>query len=439
MSAPPAQFPYIVTGCTTPYNGKDTWPRLEINDLAKDELQFSLFIQAMKNLQAEGYTPIPASWKEIAGIHGVPWAKWAGDPDGPDGPEHSGGDQWDGYCYHSCVLFPTWHRVVLLFLEQAVSAEAQAIASKYTYVTPEEQEEWRKAALTLRFPYWDWSAPRVEFEGMPKILTYENLRLLGPGGTTLRVKNPLRGYTYDSPPDDAPSSDYKGDMRTYFSEWKRTVRWATSKNNPSDDYMALDTALKKGLSIDVLDSDLSPGKANYRPISVNREKLIRVFSFPPEVDNKDQEVACWDYFATTRPQSTLPSDIAKFVSSVEEPHNNLHNDIGGNGNMSSLEMAGYDPIFFLHHCNIDRLYALWEYVYPDYWMGKDGYAVDKDTRKQFEDTWGTYQGKPGAAITESTGLAPFRTSAGEYWTSNEVRGLTPAAPVKKCESHSSAR
>lgn len=83
MSAPPAQFPYIVTGCATPCkflcghgisandeptfldNGQDTWPRREINDLVKDEYQFSLFIQAMKNLQAEGYTPVPASWKEV--------------------------------------------------------------------------------------------------------------------------------------------------------------------------------------------------------------------------------------------------------------------------------------------------------------------------------------------------------------------------------------
>ena len=31
----------------------------------KDKYQFSLFIQAMSNLQAEGYTPVPASWKEI--------------------------------------------------------------------------------------------------------------------------------------------------------------------------------------------------------------------------------------------------------------------------------------------------------------------------------------------------------------------------------------
>lgn len=68
----------------------------------------------------------------------------------------------------------------------------------------------------------------------------------------------------------------------------------------------------------------------------------------------------------------------------------MHLDIGGTGDMAFNEMAGkyisdrqsknqltqfqaFDPIFYLHHCNVDRLYALWEYVYPDYWMGQGYY------------------------------------------------------------------
>jgi hypothetical protein len=31
-------------------------------------------------------------------------------------------------------------------------------------------------------------------------------------------------------------------------------------------------------------------------------------------------------------------------------------------------LVGFDPIFFLHHCNVDRLYAFWEYLYPNYWI-----------------------------------------------------------------------
>ena len=46
----------------------------------------------------------------------------------------------------------------------------------------------------------------------------------------------------------------------------------------------------------------------------------------------------------------------------------------------------FDPIFFLHHCNVDRLYALWEYVYPEYWMGTNGYVDASGNRIQFSES-----------------------------------------------------
>jgi tyrosinase len=39
------------------------------------------------------------------------------------------------------------------------------------------------------------------------------------------------------------------------------------------------------------------------------------------------------------------------------PHDNVHSDIGGW--MDSYETAALDPIFWIHHCNIDRLWAVW--------------------------------------------------------------------------------
>ena len=48
------------------------------------------------------------------------------------------------------------------------------------------------------------------------------------------------------------------------------------------------------------------------------------------------------------------------------PHNLVHVDVGGNapnnriwGLMSDPGLAALDPIFYLHHCNIDRLWAVW--------------------------------------------------------------------------------
>lgn len=49
------------------------------------------------------------------------------------------------------------------------------------------------------------------------------------------------------------------------------------------------------------------------------------------------------------------------------PHNIVHTQVGGGttnraGLMSVPGTAGLDPIFYLHHCNIDRLWASWNYM-----------------------------------------------------------------------------
>lgn len=50
--------------------------------------------------------------------------------------------------------------------------------------------------------------------------------------------------------------------------------------------------------------------------------------------------------------------FGSFSSSLEgSPHGSVHVSVGGD--MSTFETAGLDPIFWLHHCNIDRLWEVW--------------------------------------------------------------------------------
>lgn len=44
------------------------------------------------------------------------------------------------------------------------------------------------------------------------------------------------------------------------------------------------------------------------------------------------------------------------------PHNQIHRRIGGY--MGAVDTAGLDPIFWLHHCNIDRLWEQWRALNP---------------------------------------------------------------------------
>ena len=49
------------------------------------------------------------------------------------------------------------------------------------------------------------------------------------------------------------------------------------------------------------------------------------------------------------------------------PHNRIHTRIGGDtGFMSDPATAALDPIFWLHHCNIDRLWEVWRNQGPQY-------------------------------------------------------------------------
>ena len=45
---------------------------------------------------------------------------------------------------------------------------------------------------------------------------------------------------------------------------------------------------------------------------------------------------------------------------LETPHNSLHNIIGGpEGNMTAVNISAFDPLFWMHHCNMDRYYYSW--------------------------------------------------------------------------------
>ena len=43
----------------------------------------------------------------------------------------------------------------------------------------------------------------------------------------------------------------------------------------------------------------------------------------------------------------------------QTPHGAVHVMVGGSGFMSSFDTAALDPIFWLHHCNLDRLWERW--------------------------------------------------------------------------------
>lgn len=54
--------------------------------------------------------------------------------------------------------------------------------------------------------------------------------------------------------------------------------------------------------------------------------------------------------------------------------------------MSNVPVAAFDPVFFLQHCNIDRLVALWQTLYPQAWFPPNANPPAKDALTPFHYT-----------------------------------------------------
>jgi tyrosinase len=65
--------------------------------------------------------------------------------------------------------------------------------------------------------------------------------------------------------------------------------------------------------------------------------------------------------------------------SIEGFHGNYHMNIGGYvqvdrrnvvnlGHMSDVPVAAFDPVFWFHHCQIDRIWELWRAFHPNAWF-----------------------------------------------------------------------
>jgi tyrosinase len=86
-------------------------------------------------------------------------------------------------------------------------------------------------------------------------------------------------------------------------------------------------------------------------------------------DQQSENTSCMksNVFSGTVPSGfgggiSTPMQFSKYTGSCENgPHNSMHDAIGGTtGWMDNPMTAALDPIFWLHHANIDRLWVIWQ-------------------------------------------------------------------------------
>ncbi|KAB5566591.1 hypothetical protein GE09DRAFT_740262 [Coniochaeta sp. 2T2.1] len=352
VSSQSTATPVPVTGVRTgiDHNTGERPRRLNINDFyARGGLQWDLYIQALQAFQDVNETD-PLSYFQISGIHGYPVQSWNGVEQVPGGINL-------GYCPHNEILFATWHRPFVALFEQELVKHAVRIAKLYTRNGP----TYQAAAQSLRQPYWDWASDR----NLPIAATLPNLTINAYNGTAT-VSNPLRRYRFQRMPNFGGS----GDVPLLHSE---TIRCADAAG--TDD----------------------PAKSNY---NLNL--------------NTTGDLTGQVYMAFTQaPRFEEMATAATPGSSFELPHNNVHNAAGcDNGTLRNIGWSAFEPLFMLHHANVDRLIAMWQAIhYNSSILNTTSLAL------------GTYGTANGTIVDADTPLKPFYDTNTTFHTSRTASDI----------------
>lgn len=282
-------------------------PRLEVRQLYNTKPnQWNLYLLAMQRFKNQPQDNLK-SYYQIAGIHGVPNIPWDGVSQNPNSKSAV------GYCTHSSVLFPGWHRPYLALFEQTFFDNVQAIVQSFP--AGPQRDAYAGAAETIRIPFWDWAAaPASGLPTFPLIISGKYANVNTPTGQQT-ILNPL--FRYDFHPLNANEMLYQP-----WSQWPVTLRWPT--NNGSSTTPA---SSQNNLAQDALENS----RIN------RRDSLYNMFTL------------CSDYLEFSNDAATSSSQGCH--TSLENLHNQIHSLTGGsnNGHMTWLWWGAFDPVFFLHH------------------------------------------------------------------------------------------
>lgn len=357
----------------------------------------------------KGIKELPASDKRsffvLAGYHGEPF-QYRRAVDALDDTDRY--EYWGGYCNHGNVLFPTWHRVYCLKVEEAL----------------------RSIVPGVTLPYWDETSEMTLKRGIPAALTRRKFKLDGE-----LIDNPLRSFVLPI----ALSDDLPGDERAYEKPvGYETVRYPLSGLVGT----AADRARTAAHNAKYPDS-----QKNRQLLNDNVIAWLKGGSPTPENPNPKPGTSgilfqfknClrapnYTVFSNTTSAKQWNLDHKGILTALEAPHNDVHLAVGGfdipadgspygqvagaNGDMGENNTAAMDPIFFFHHCNVDRMFWVWQQQ-----NGKtDKIEIIKNyAGTSSSDSQGPTPGvAPGTSLDLNTPLAPFvKDQFGNLYTSND--------------------
>jgi tyrosinase len=327
----------------------------------------------------------PRSFFVLGGYHGEPFR----------GGGWGSNAFWGGYCHHGNVLFPVWHRTYLYELEEALRSIP--------------------GCRQVTLPFWDECSPESLAAGIPRALTDETFTLDGQ-----EIPNPLRSYTFpvnvvDHIGGDKPNYSKAAGYQTVRYPYSGLVgteddQKATKVHNSQWTYPDAVKVLNQNVMAWLNQKIIVRGQIISSGV---HQAFIDCLGAPNyTVFSNTTSAAAWN-------------DNGPLVVPLESPHNKVHLAVGGfdvpgvfdaspitgaNGDMGENDTAGLDPIFFFHHCFIDRVFWLWQQRHgaTDDLEITDGYPGTNSA-----DSQGATPGiPPNSWLSMDSPLQPFIRTAG---------------------------
>lgn len=230
---------------------------------------------------------------------------------------------------------------------------------RYYLLRFEQALQAMKPDIPFALPYWDWTNRQATVN---RIFQPE---FMGPNGGATRTGGTIQSgyFRFDVPERDRPSWWPAG-----LPGWR--IRPSLSGGRG--------TALVRGIR------DFSRGLPGSREVN----SVLSVDDFSIFVGRLEGRIN----------QSLEPSN---------RMHNQAHVWFGGTAHMRDSNVSPNDPMFWLHHCNVDRLWALWQ--------------VDGHSGSEF------YPG-PGTALPpghdEDDRMWPWVGNRSNYRSNNRLPGIT---------------
>ena len=297
-------------------------------------------------------------------------------------------------CPHATVIFPTWHRFFVLRLERALQ-----------FINP-----------NVMMPFWDEIGEETLAKGIPWALTLKQIKF----GDQV-MDNPLYSFVHPYNLRDPRN------QTIYKPAGVGTVRFPLC-----------------GSYFESGPDDVDSYNSNFPDYDRNSQLLNNFLVKYVLVDSEKSYLNClkvknYDSFSNTR-------SVSARDTSLETPHNTFHVAVGSvqafipdsenigydlaSGDLASVPIAAFDPLFFFHHCFVDRIFWEWQSRHNAVtslpMVGNRTYNLNTPLRP-FKKEDGTYYTSVDSPNISNLGYSypPFQTTSANAQQRKAVRSAGP--------------